>query len=165
MKSNKVLWNNWTFQFNENNCISYPRLQMIANVIKKTGVGNRVVDLGCGLALLSKLLGPEYFYCGCDLSHKAVLLHNNEHIVECDLNRGQLPFTNLRFDYVIVSGVLEYMLDPKKFLMDIKEQYGHKKTIFLLTISNTGTLPDRLSRMVRKKSHPEWLNNYTYMLF
>jgi SAM-dependent methyltransferase len=164
MNSKRKLWEDLAFQFNEKNPVSYPRLKAIANVIKKTNIGNTVLDLGCGLALLSKLLGPDYLYYGCDFSHKVIQLHNSENIVGCDLDKDPLPFGDLEFDYVVVSGVLEYISDPKKLLVSIRRQYGHGKTLFLLTMANSYALFYRLGKLLLKHSYP-WINHYSSKAF
>jgi len=140
------VWDIQTYIYDEKNKITYPRLLAIATEIKKTKFGNKVLELGCGLGVLHEILGEEYQYYGCDVSYKVVRMHNNPNIVQCDLD-FELPFKELKFDYVVCSGVIEYLSDVKKFLLDLNRCYSHESCLFLITISNSANLWDRISML------------------
>jgi SAM-dependent methyltransferase len=159
----KKLWDLETYNYDEKNKSTFPRVLAIANEIKKTELGNRVLDIGCGLGILRKILGQEYQYYGCDISHKVVQMHNSPNIVECDLDRDPLPFKDLRFNYVVCSGIVEYLADVRKFLRGINQQYGHEKCLFLITISNATTIWNRMTML---EGHfpsypPIWVNFFS----
>ena len=137
------IWDSLTYFYDKENKISYRRLSAIANEINKRKSGNIVLELGCGLAILKKILGQEYRYYGCDISLKVVGMHNDENIVSCDLD-FELPFVKQKFDFVVCSGTIEYLKEPTKFLLGIKN-YADQNTIFLFTITNSANLVRRLS--------------------
>jgi 2-polyprenyl-3-methyl-5-hydroxy-6-metoxy-1,4-benzoquinol methylase len=129
----KKLWDSETHKYNEKNKTTFPRVLAIADEIRKTKFGNKVLDIGCGLGILYKILGEEYQYYGCDISHEVVQMHNSPNIVECDLDYDQLPFKDVRFNYIVCSGVIDYLADVRKFLLDINRYYGHENCLFLIT--------------------------------
>jgi 2-polyprenyl-3-methyl-5-hydroxy-6-metoxy-1,4-benzoquinol methylase len=143
----KKLWDSETYKYDEKNKVTFPRVLAIANEIKKTKLGNRVLDFGCGLGILHRILGEEYQYYGCDISHKVVQMHNNPNIVECDLDHDPLPFKDKRFSYVVCSGIIEYLADVGKFLRDINQHYGHEECLFLITVSNATLLWNRVTML------------------
>ena len=92
---------------------------------------------------MKKILGRDYEYFGCDISPKVVQLHDDPKIVKCDLNTD-LPFKEQKFDYVICSGIVEYLTDAKKFLQKINRTYGKEKCLFLITMSNPSNILRRI---------------------
>lgn len=144
IESAKKLWNTETYKYDEKKEVTFRRVLAIANEIKKTKLGNKVLDIGCGLAILQRILGEEYQYYGCDISHEIVQKHNSPHIVECDLDHDPLPFKGIRFNYVVCSGIAEYLSDVRRFLRDTSQQYGHENCLFLITVSNSTHLWNRI---------------------
>jgi SAM-dependent methyltransferase len=162
LEDKKIFWDESTFDYDEHGC-TVPRLVAIANEIKKTGYGNSVLELGCSLAVLKKILGKDFEYFGCDLSPSVVQLHNTPNIVECDLDSDSLPFQDKRFNYVVCSGVIEYLADATKFLRDIARSYGHERCLFLITVINAAQIPYRLTMLMGHfpKYEPLWINFYS----
>lgn len=105
-----------------------------------------VLDLGSGAQTLARYLklGCTYQPCDCVKSSDNVLL--------CDFNRDQYPTLDRRFDYVVVSGLLEYIRDPRSFLKQI-HAYGN-----VLLISYACLLPGH-TRLWRASQG--WVNHLT----
>ena len=162
MINKKDIWDEKSFTFNEHGS-TVLRLMAIANEIKKTGYGKSVLDLGCGLALLKKMLGKDFEYFGCDVSPSIVQLHTTENIKEVDLDCNSLPFTDLPFNYIICSGIIEYLADVPKFLRDISQSYGNERCLFLITVVNLTNIDCRFRMIMRRPPnfYPLWINFYS----
>jgi len=148
LTTNKELWDRKTFTFDRNHPVTFPRLLTIADKIKETSIGPMVLDLGCGLAVLRELLGKGFQYFGCDISLSVVHFHNTTNIVQCDLDHDSLPFRETQFNYVVCSGIIEFLSDVRKFLRDILQTYGHEKCLFLITVTNATNLDHRMMMLM-----------------
>jgi Methionine biosynthesis protein MetW len=69
-----------------------------------------VLDIGCGAQTLRKHLRPGCKYQPCDI------IKSSPDVIFCDLNSGIYPDIKGSFDYVVCSGVFEYIHEPKEFL-------------------------------------------------
>ncbi len=71
---------------------------------------SRVLDIGCGAQTLRNYLKPGCMYQPCDL------IRSSAEVIYCDLNAGVYPEVRDYFDYVVCSGVFEYIRSPAEFL-------------------------------------------------
>lgn len=79
-----------------------------------------VLDLGAGAQTLRKYLRPNCRYQPCDL------VESSPDILRCDFNRGIYPDIDPFFyDYVICSGLIEYLWQPEAFLKRISQFGSH----------------------------------------
>jgi hypothetical protein len=69
-----------------------------------------VIDLGAGAQTLRSHLAAGCAYQPCDI------VHSSADVLFCDFNRQIYPKTDKIYDYVVCSGILEYVWKPKKFL-------------------------------------------------
>ena len=95
------------------------RNRLIASVIPKRA---SVVDVGSGAMTLRRHLGPECEYQPCDV------VQSSPEVLLCDFNSGIYPALTKTYDYVVCSGILEYMRDAPDFLSRIA---GFGRTIIL----------------------------------
>jgi Methionine biosynthesis protein MetW len=72
--------------------------------------GSSVLDLGSGAQTLRAHLQPGCTYQPCDV------VKSSPDVILCDFNRGIYPDPGRRLDYVVCSGVLEYVRKPREFL-------------------------------------------------
>jgi len=72
--------------------------------------GSSVLDLGAGAQTLRNYLPAGCTYQPCDV------VANTPDVIYCDFNRGIYPQPQTRCDYVVCSGILEYIRKPKLFL-------------------------------------------------
>ncbi|HZL35815.1 MAG TPA: hypothetical protein VFC78_10935 [Tepidisphaeraceae bacterium] len=72
--------------------------------------GSSVVDLGAGAQTLKSHLAAGCRYQPCDV------VQSSPDVIFCDFNRGIYPELPAKFDYVVCSGVLEYVWKPSEFL-------------------------------------------------
>jgi len=86
------------------------RNQLIAAAIPDN---SSVVDLGCGAQTLRHYLRPGCTYKGFDL------VANLPSVEFCDLNAGVYPRIETVADYVVCSGLLEYIFRPPELLSRI----------------------------------------------
>jgi hypothetical protein len=91
------------------------RNRLIADLIP---FGSSVLDLGAGAQTLAGYLkaGCQYQPCDC--------VRSSDNVWLCDFNRDRYLAVRQRFDYVVVSGLLEYIHDPRKFL-GVVRSYGN----------------------------------------
>lgn len=89
----------------------------IANFIQDN---RSVLDLGAGAQTLRSHLKRGCRYQPCDL------VKSSPDVILCDFNRGIFPdISPQSFDYVVCSGVLEYIWDPEGFIARIRN-YGSR---------------------------------------
>ncbi len=83
------------------------RNEIIAKLIP---AGASVLDLGCGPQTLRRHLDPRCKYQPCDV------IQSTPDVIFCDFNSGIYPAVKEEYDYVICSGVFEYIRNPLEFL-------------------------------------------------
>jgi glycosyltransferase involved in cell wall biosynthesis len=92
------------------------RNKCIADLIP---ANSSVLDLGAGPQTLRKHLDLSCVYQPCDV------VKSSDDVLLCDFNAGIYPQIEHLFDFVVCSGVLEYMRDPLAFI-DIAAALGHR---------------------------------------
>jgi hypothetical protein len=75
--------------------------------------GSSVLDLGCGPQTLRRHLKKGCKYQPCDI------IKSTPDVIFCDFNNGVYPEPGEMYDYVISSGVFEYIRQPREFLKRI----------------------------------------------
>ena len=103
------------------------RNRMIAAFIPEN---SNVLDLGAGARLLKDYLKPGCEYQPCDI------VRSSPEVIFCDFNSGIYPALSRKYDYVVCSGVFEYVRDPARFISEVKH-YG-RKIIFSYNPFNPG---------------------------
>jgi len=104
--TDKMRWKNVemeTYKWDERN-------RIIASHIPK---GTSVLDVGAGAQTLRKYL-HENHYVPCDVIPRPETVY-------CDLNKGIYPSIEEKFDYVVCSGVIEYLLKPEEVISNLSE--------------------------------------------
>ena len=87
-----------------------------------------VLGVGAGAQTLSKYL-LDNRYVPCDVIPRPGTLY-------CDLNKGIYPSTDEKFDYVVCSGVLEYLLDPGTVISSLSE-FGQNMILSYAPLTDT----------------------------
>lgn len=108
--------------------------------------GARVLELGAGRMLLREHLPPGCTYIPSDL-----VARGPETFV-CDLNAATLPALP-RVDTVVMSGVLEYVLDVPRLLLHLHEACDQ-------IVASYATAPDRRMRTIARRRAQGWVNDY-----
>ena len=106
------------FWLDENLRYSQPHFRLIrcANILKTLSKGKNceLLDVGCGPATLAKLLPKNFQYYGIDLATH----EKSPFLKEVDILNRPIEFEDKKFDFVVASGVFEYMGEQQhqKFL-------------------------------------------------
>jgi len=108
--------------------------------------GSSVLDLGSGAMTLRQHLKPGCSYQPCDVVQSA------PEVIHCDFNAAIYPKLPKTYDYVVCSGILEYMRDEIDFLSRI-QTYG--KTI-ILSYNPIAPGETKFSRLGKG-----WVNHFT----
>jgi Methionine biosynthesis protein MetW len=108
--------------------------------------GSSVLDLGCGPQTLRKHLKPGCRYQPCDI------IKSSPDVILCDFNGGVYPAIKEHFDYVVCSGVFEYIRRPKEFL----EKNSTYATTMILTFNPLLPNQSKLHRL-----SVNWINHLT----
>ncbi|AKM83788.1 TPA: hypothetical protein DCZ46_00410 [Candidatus Campbellbacteria bacterium] len=121
----------------------YERNRLIAKIIPDK---SRVLDIGCGDQNLRSFLKKDCEYQPCDL------IANRTGVLFCDFNSNIYPSVNYQYDYVILSGVLEYARNPK----DAIEQLSRYGEHMIISYSHFDKEKSKLERL-----NKGWVNNLT----
>jgi hypothetical protein len=119
------------------------RNRIIATFIPEA---SSVVDLGAGAQTLKRYLKSGCEYQPCDI------VKSSPDIIVCDFNSGIYPSLSRRYDYVVCSGVFEYIRHPSHFLSNIR-QYGKR---IILSYVPAGPTIGPFERLARG-----WVNHLT----
>lgn len=109
-----------------------------------------ILDIGCNDGKLKNyLLNCKYF--GVDINEEKICQLIKEKIIakRVDLNKDNLPFKKMKFDYVLLLDILEHVLDPKKLLLEsIERLEGGGKII--ITLPNDYHLLNKIRFILNK---------------
>lgn len=112
----------------------------IADLIKKSGYGKSVLDIGAGNGALADLLLPgDFEYTGLDISSTALSSLNSRHkeakTIQVDLNKlGDLEL-DAKFDFIVLNEVL-YYVSPRIIFKSIKK-FVKKDTKIIVSMYNS----------------------------
>lgn len=121
------------------------RNQIIARLIP---VGASVIDLGCGPQTLRRHLDPTCSYQPCDV------IKSTPDVIFCDFNSGIYPQVSQVYDYVVCSGVFEYIRNPVEFLE--KNSLLGKTVILSYNPLNQMPGDSKIRRL-----NCDWINHFT----
>jgi hypothetical protein len=121
------------------------RNEIIAKLIPPE---SSVLDLGCGPQTLRRHLHTSCKYQPCDV------IQSTPDVILCDFNAGIYPQVNERYDYVICSGVFEYIRNPAEFL----KKNSRLGNVTILSYNPLGQFPgdSKIRRL-----NCDWLNHFT----
>jgi len=129
---------------NRGNLIS-PRIQKNKNIL----------DIGCGdgslMQVLIKKNSPNFIY-GIDISKEAInhVKSNgmNGRVIDIQSNNFEKFLKSQKFDYIIITEVLEHIQNPEKVIEIIKEYCPN--AIIFISIPNAGFITHRLRLLFGK---------------
>jgi len=101
--------------------------------------GASVLDLGSGAQTIRRHLKRGCKYQPCDI------IQSSPDVIHCDFNSGVYPVLPTKYDYVICSGILEYMREPAKFIFEIRS-YGRKCILCYNTYNPQQFVIERLGK-------------------
>jgi hypothetical protein len=120
------------------------RNRLIAGFIP---AGSSVLDVGCGAQTLKLHLKSGCQYQPCDV------VKSSADVIFCDFNAGVYPDVKNCFDYVVCSGLLEYIRRPREFLPGIS-RLGRA-----VILSYNPLLPGD-SKLARLGNDLGWVNHF-----
>ncbi len=126
-------------------CTIYPEhIEEIKRAIKYTGIGNKILDVGCSDGQMSVLLkeGANKVY-GVDIAEKAVEAANNRGIIAKVAEANNLPFENGFFDVVFCSHAIEHIFDTRATLNEFNRVLKPNGTLIILT-ENLNSFKERI---------------------
>lgn len=110
--------------------------------------GSSVLDVGCGAQTLKQYLKPGCRYQPCDV------IKSTPEVIFCDFNAGVYPEVKDHYDYVVCSGVFEYIRQPEEFLRRIP-------SLGRYTLMSYNPLLPGGSKLARLSNGYGWLNHFT----
>ncbi len=124
---------------------SQHRAEIISKYIEP---GSRILDIGCGdgtiIEYLSKNNKPREIV-GIDISKRAVEYVKEKGYEAYEMDILSEDFNKFldgkKFDYIIITEVLEHIIDPEKVIVAVKEKFN--KSVFI-SIPNAGFFVHRL---------------------
>jgi len=108
--------------------------------------GSSVLDIGSGGQSLRRHLKSGCKYQPCDL------VKSSPDVILCDFNAAIFPDILEQYDYVVCSGILEYIRDPVRFL-DAVASYGN---VVILSYHPFTQGSSKLPRLAH-----DWINHMT----
>ena len=84
---------------------------------------SKVLDLGCNDGeVRHSLINPDYYGADLDRGLVNMLRGLNIPAEQLDLNKDSIPFSQEKFDYILLLDILEHVVDPRKILLDAKSR-------------------------------------------
>lgn len=173
MKQNKknykkiypYLFNNFPFQNDKLNYTDYwkkykyikvekiYRYKLIGEIITP---GSNVLDIGCGEGSLLGYLKKEKNVEGegIDISEEAIKIAHQKGVKAeiMDITREDYAIEK-KYDYIIISSVLEHIPNPEELILKIKNNFTQN---LLIIVPNTGFIADR-ARLLSGRFPKQWI--------
>jgi 2-polyprenyl-3-methyl-5-hydroxy-6-metoxy-1,4-benzoquinol methylase len=122
------------------------RYMLLEQILRGLPPG-KFCDLGCGRGLLLRRLQNHHTCYGTDFDPGAVQYCQSSglKVQEIDLNTAsELPFPGVVFDAIVISEVMEHLLEPKNALQVLKRHLKPGGTL-IVTVPNAVPLFSRLN--------------------
>lgn len=134
--------------------VPHPRLRAIAGLLAREGATS-VTDVGCATGTLHRLLGPGVEYHGIDFVNG---LEPGLRFTEADLNGRELPPVAIDSEWIVCSGVLEYVRDVPRLLTWLRTS-SRPGTRLILSYFNDTHVSLRWRRVRGREvfGHPDWV--------
>ena len=87
-----------------------------------------VLDVGCGIG---DMLAFKPSFIGADINEFNVALCKQRGLNACLMLENVLPFSNNKFDSILLDNVLEHIKDPKPLLSEIKRVMRHDGSLLI----------------------------------
>jgi ubiquinone/menaquinone biosynthesis C-methylase UbiE len=117
--------------YKEKNRFYYDNLKkLISDHVPK---GSKVLEVGCGTGDLIAHLNPKKGW-GMDISKEMTLIAKKRYDKKRSL-RFSTKWPDNKYDYILMSDVIEHLEDPDETFKNISERMS-KKSVFLLTMAN-----------------------------
>jgi methionine biosynthesis protein MetW len=109
----------------------------------------RILDLGCGNGNVSKIYLEKGRVFGIDISGNALqqAVKNGLKVKRHDLNSFPYPFDKQTFDIIILTDVLEHLIDPLNVLKDAKRLLSQSGRV-IVTVPNFARLGNRIRMLL-----------------
>lgn len=131
------------------------REEIILKLIEK---GKKVLDIGCGnsvLPLMAKEKGIKIEVA--DVAENVLALHDQHGIngQKIDLEKISETVLEDKYDFIILSEVLEHLKNPEEIIQKLKENTGY----FLISIPNSAFYRYRWHLLIRGRFFKQWANH------
>ncbi len=128
------------------------RYDLVAREVRKALVpGNRILDLGCGSALVAdRILDMDVHYVGTDFGGPNISYANEKFKDSTSTLRlsfarsdaAAMPFADETFDVVVMSEVIEHLIRPEVAVWEIARVL-RRGGLFVMTTNNASEVPLR----------------------
>lgn len=128
--------------YDQSNDILFYQKKIITHLIGYSG--KNILDIGCGCAPISTLFAKRNKIVGIDLSESA--LHRASQNGISSIIAGiedRLPFRSKKFDFVLLTEVIEHIFDPVSLLKEIHRVLKDEGTI-VCSVPNSAFILNRL---------------------
>lgn len=112
--------------------------------------GVKILDIGCYMADILKILPSGIDYYGVDSDEKALEIAKarGAKVARIDLESDQIPFQD-KFDIILLTELLEHLKDPEKIVIQVKRLLKENGVI-LISLPNECTIYHRLKVLFGK---------------
>lgn len=156
MKSNVSKERRWT---NEVDLYAQPhiRLRAIASVLSQYGCQS-VTDIGCATGTLRHLLPNGTPYHGIDFVERLDTTSDTVSFTRVDLNKESLPSIPIKSEWIVCSGVLEYVEDVPRVLDWLREGANGDNPRIVLSYFNDSHIRRKCLRVLGRDpgGHEDW---------
>ncbi|MHA1370827.1 MAG: class I SAM-dependent methyltransferase [Promethearchaeota archaeon] len=116
----------------------------------------KILDVGCGIAIILQKLGPEANHYGIDISRLLLKLARINapwaHFKRANVKK--IPFEDNFFDFVICNDILEHCFYPDKALAEIHRVAKPSPNRVILSIPNE--FNSRIGRLIALRLPVKW---------
>ena len=115
---------------------TYFRLKKALQVLKKTSIGENILDFGCGAGRFARALKdyrPDLKVYGCDISKQAidVAKRTNDGVFYETSDSEKTTYLDKNFSNIFVFDVLEHVYKPTEVLNELSRILKDNGTLFL----------------------------------
>lgn len=140
--------------------IFWPKTDAKEFVFEEIAKGSRVLDLGCWTGRLGEKLKKEKgcFVAGVDIDKTALKITGKrlDFVCQADLDFPETLKRKIRgkFDYVVLTDVLEHLKNPENLLVELK-RFLNTNSLLIASIPNIANWTVRLSLLLGKFDYEE----------
>jgi 2-polyprenyl-3-methyl-5-hydroxy-6-metoxy-1,4-benzoquinol methylase len=121
---------------------NYPSSHQFA--IAEVSEKHRVLDIGCGNALVgAKLKENGYYVEGIDFETPKEI-NNIDKFTQLNLNNSNLEIPASEFDYILLMDVLEHLDEPEHFVYNLRVKAKGKYPKIVVSVPNIGFINNRI---------------------